>query len=98
MIRYKVMKDAFHSYQRNNIKMGPAEAVNITAILGDKGSEKFLTCENNFKGINVISVTYDPKELVMWAAFEYGSDKTFRSACCGVYVEIDMKRWFGQSS
>ena len=32
----------------------------MTAILGDKGSQKFLTCKNNYKGINVISVTYDP--------------------------------------
>lgn len=49
--------------------MGPTEAINMTAILGDKGSEKFLTCKNNFKGINVISVTYDPKELIMWTGF-----------------------------
>lgn len=73
--------------------MGPTEAVNITAILGDKGSEKFLTCQDNFKGINVISVTYDPQELIMWAAFEYGFEKTFRSACCGVYVEMNMRKW-----
>lgn len=74
--------------------MSATEALNMTAILGDKGSEKFLSCKNNYKGINVISVTYDPKELVMWAGFEYGFGSTFRSACCGVYVEIDMKKWW----
>ena len=31
----------------------------------------------------------------MWAGFEYGFNTTFRSACCGVYVEVDMKKWFG---
>ena len=30
----------------------------------------------------------------MWAGFEYGYKETFRSACCGVYVEMDMKKWF----
>lgn len=69
MIRYRVLKDGFNWYNHSEIKMGPTEAINMTAILGDKGSEKFLTCKNNFKGINVISVTYDPKELIMWAGF-----------------------------
>jgi len=33
----------------------------MTAILGDKGSEKFMTCKNNnYRGVNVISVAYDP--------------------------------------
>jgi len=31
----------------------------------------------------------------MWAAFEYGYKDTFRSACCGVYIKIDLKPWFG---
>lgn len=31
----------------------------------------------------------------MWAAWEYGSNDTFRSACCGVYVKIDLKPYFG---
>lgn len=97
MIRYRTLKDGFDWYQNNDVLMGPSEAVNITAILGDKGSEKFLTCKNNFKGINVISVAYDPQELIMWTAFEYGFNQTFRSACCGVYVEIDLKRWLGQN-
>jgi hypothetical protein len=37
---------------------------------------------------------FDPQELIVWAGFEYGGNKNFRSACCGVYAEIDMKRWF----
>lgn len=66
--------------------MGAFESVNLTAVLGDKGSEKFLTCEHNYQGINVISVTYQPSEMKMWAAFEYGFQDSFKSACCGVYV------------
>lgn len=67
----------------------------MTAILGDKGTEHFYTCQNNNQGENIISVVYMPKEFKMWAAFEYGTKQTFKSACCGVYVEIDLKRWFG---
>ena len=63
----------------------------MTAILGDKGSEKFMSCKNNFRGLNVISVTYQPQDLKMWAAFEYGYEDTFKSACCSVYLEMDMK-------
>jgi hypothetical protein len=46
----------------------------------------------------VISVMYHPKSLTMWAAFEYGFKETFRSGCCGVYVKIDMKKWFGNQN
>ncbi len=43
----------------------------------------------------MISVMFVPKELKMWAAFEHGHKDSFRSACCGVYVEISLKKWFG---
>lgn len=54
-----------------------------------------MVCPKQHIGINVISVMYSPNDLKMWAAFQYGKDDTFRSACCGVYVEIDMRSWFG---
>lgn len=38
--------------------MDQYDSVNMTAVLGDKGSQKFLSCKNNYNGINVISVTY----------------------------------------
>ena len=39
MKRYLFAYEAFTSYERNAIKIGVAEAINITAILGDKGQE-----------------------------------------------------------
>jgi hypothetical protein len=34
----------------------------------------------------------------MWAAFEYGFKETHRSACCGAYIEINLKEWFKGNS
>lgn len=44
MIRYRILKDGFNWYHDNQILMGAEESVNMTAVLGDKGSEKFLSC------------------------------------------------------
>jgi len=60
MIRYLILKDMFNYYSDQQTKITYQEAVNITAILGDKGSESFYSCQNNFKGLNIISVTYLP--------------------------------------
>ena len=34
----------------------------------------------------------------MYAAIEYGSGNTYRTACCGVYLDIDLEPWFGRAS
>jgi hypothetical protein len=46
----------------------------MTAILGDKGSDKFLSCHENYRGKNVISAMFDPQELIVWVGFEYGGN------------------------
>ena len=61
MIRYQLLSKGFKWYEDQGIQMGPEQSLNLTAVMGDKGSEKFLSCKNNFRGLNVISVTYDPK-------------------------------------
>lgn len=68
----------------------------MTAIPADKGNDRSPVCqsENVVKGINVISVMFSPVNLKMWAAFEYSYGKTFRPACCSVYIAFDMKYWF----
>ena len=73
MIRYFILKDLFNSYSANSTKITEQEALNVAAILGDKGTEKCYSCQDNFKGSNVLSVMYQPSKLKMWAAFEYGS-------------------------
>lgn len=93
MIRYFLLKDGFEWYEKNR-KITAADALNMTAILGNKGSQEFKVCPQKDIGTNVISVMYSPEDLKMWASFEYNFGKDFRPACCGVYLEIDMKLWF----
>lgn len=38
MIRYRILKDGFNWYKKEGIKMGEEQSLNLTAILGDKGS------------------------------------------------------------
>ncbi len=45
-------------------------------------------------GTNVLSVMYIPGEARMYVGFEYGSGKKYFTACCGVYVHVDMNKWF----
>ena len=45
-------------------------------------------------GINVLSVTYDPVERTVYAAFEDGTGESWVPAACMPYVKIDMKQWF----
>ena len=42
-------------------------------------------------GTNVISVLYIPNDVKMYLAFEYGTRDNYHTACCGVYVKMDMK-------
>lgn len=84
--RYFIQRDLFNNYNQSQTKITEVEAVNMTAILGAKQHRNYYSCAEGPKGGNVISVTYFPKDLKMWAAFEYGYKDSFRSACCGVYV------------
>jgi hypothetical protein len=34
----------------------------------------------------------------MYAAVEYGSGDSYRTACCGVYLNIDLTEWFKHKS
>lgn len=45
-------------------------------------------------GTNIISVMFVPGEQRMYAAIEYGSGNTYKTACCGVYLNIDLTHWF----
>ena len=38
MIRYRILKNGFNWYKDEGIKMGEEQSLNLTAILGDKGS------------------------------------------------------------
>lgn len=85
-------------YESRQVRITEVEAVNMTAIMGAKEKRNYYRCGEGARGSNVISVAYYPKDLMMWAAWEYGANETFRSACCGVYVKIDLKPYFGITS
>ncbi len=72
-----------NNYQSSQTKISSVEAINMTAIMGDKQHKNYFSCQDGPSGSNVISVTYYPKDLKMWAAFEYSYKDNFRSACCG---------------
>ncbi|XP_062518697.1 uncharacterized protein LOC134193864 [Corticium candelabrum] len=93
MQRYMFMHEAFTSYERNRIKIDVAEAINITAIVGDKGSHAY-ECMDNTDGTNVLSVTYDPNVETMYCAWESKSGSDWRPACCSTYVKLDMTKFF----
>jgi hypothetical protein len=93
--RYVLLHDSFISYQDTPID--ELQAVNITALVGDKGGstrDTFVTCDNAKNGINIISATYNPSTLIMYVAFENGMDDTHLPACCNYYVKFDMNKWF----
>lgn len=59
------LSDVVLAYQ-----IGPDQAVNITAIVGQKGQGHFYHCGDTHSGSNVLSVAFDPNELTMYAAWE----------------------------
>ena len=96
--RYLAVPEIFDSYERSNTKISHVQAINITAILGDKGKPYDLySCSGlPFEDAwNILSVTYDPTNRKMYAAWESGAgSETWMPAACSTYLEIDMRPWF----
>ena len=83
--------------------MGPADAVNVIALAGDKGGSdraSFTSCANASGGVNIVSAAFAPSAggagapHVMYLAYEDGTGATHRPACCNTYVKLDLSRWF----
>ena len=74
--------------------------MNITANVAHKGGKNLYKCPKPGKdnGTNIISVMFVPGEQKMYTGFEYGSEDSYRTACCGVYLKIDMTPWFSSHS
>lgn len=74
--------------------MSNEDALNVTAATAHKGSNDPYKCPGaGDNGTNVISVLYTPATLEMYVGFEYGVGKDYKTACCGVYVYVDMAKW-----
>ncbi len=62
--------------------------------MAHKGGADLYKCPLRDDGTNVLSVMYIPAESRAYVGFEYSSGSSYKTACCGVYVDIDFKEWF----
>ncbi len=46
---------------------------------------------------NILSVAYDPTELIAYTAWETGNKDTWRPAACNTYLALNLKPWFDGS-
>ena len=90
--RYYTENQVTKYYEDNNILMDFPQVLNITAIIAQKGRNVYQ-CQNTNSGSNVLSVSYYPKKLFAYAAWENGSGDSWRPACCNTYVGIDLNEW-----
>eukprot|EP00179_Madagascaria_erythrocladioides_P023331 CAMPEP_0198339062 /NCGR_PEP_ID=MMETSP1450-20131203/37699_1 /TAXON_ID=753684 ORGANISM="Madagascaria erythrocladiodes, Strain CCMP3234" /NCGR_SAMPLE_ID=MMETSP1450 /ASSEMBLY_ACC=CAM_ASM_001115 /LENGTH=539 /DNA_ID=CAMNT_0044043963 /DNA_START=64 /DNA_END=1683 /DNA_ORIENTATION=- len=95
-IRYRIVA----KYLRDRVApLDTTSAVNITSIIADKGGEHFFECRENNDGLNILSVTFafatdahsGNRAYVAWGR---GAGDTWRPACCGTYVQIDLDELF----
>jgi len=97
ILRYMVFPEMFDMYKSQQKAITYIEAVNITAVLGEKGDGHTYDCTPPLQGAsNILSVTYDPAELIAYASWEngHGTDN-WMPAACNTYLKIDLKSWFG---
>jgi len=91
--RYMQVYDGFKYYENAGIKMDIFDAINVTAIVADKGYHPYY-CANYPDGMNVISCTFHPSQNEMYIAWEDGTLNSWRPACCNIYVHFEMSRWW----
>lgn len=94
--RYNSIHDAFVQYEVDGVKIGPQEAVTVcatAAIKGDGTDENTCNPSLYLQGENILSVTYDPSERTIYAAFEDGAGSNWVPAACNGYIKIDLKEW-----
>ena len=92
-IRYMLLHDTFQYYAANFISIDILEAVNLTAVVGDKGGSEpsdFLSCLHAKEGSNIVSSMFYPAADMMYLAFENGAYETHSPACCNPYVQLNM--------
>lgn len=93
--RYLAFPEAFDSYAASKTPISFVEAVNITAILGSKGEDKYECAAPYTEGANVLSVAFEPASRLAYAAWEHGTgDADWRPAACSTYLKVDFRRWF----
>jgi hypothetical protein len=94
--RYLFIERAFKRYESIGQRVSDAEAINVTAIAGDKGHARqdVYKCSGTNAGTNVLSVTFVPKAQYLYVSWENGTKEAWRPAGCNVYIRLDLaKLW-----
>jgi hypothetical protein len=97
LYRYALFPQLLDQFE--NTPIDKEQAVNIVAIVGDKGEgEATFQCQGpgTYQDAqNIMSVAFQPNELTVYVAFENGdSDTNWSPAGCNTYVAIDLKEYF----
>jgi len=92
--RYMTFPDVLDNYHAKNILIGPAQAVNMTAIAADTGRYHLYDCDNPEDSGSVLSTTYDPVNLDIYVAWENGHEDSWTAAACNTYLKVSLKKFF----
>jgi hypothetical protein len=94
--RYELFPQLLDQYAGANQAISAVEAVNITAIVAGKGQDTVYSCTGPFdEGDNVLSVTYDPAALTVYAAWE-SNGGAWVTAACNTYLQVDLTSFFSE--
>jgi hypothetical protein len=93
--RYMMFPEIIDDYAAIDKLISLTEAVNMTALVGDKGQSQMYDCTPPYPdGSNILSVTFDLNNLAMYTAFENGHEDSWSPAACNTYVKFDMAQFF----
>merc|ERR1712000_371944 len=88
--RYNLFPLVLDGYNSASKIITPLEAVNITAIVGDKGQEQSFDCIAPYPhGENILSVTFHPIAKTAYVAWENSEGDSWVPAACNSYVKVD---------
>lgn len=93
--RYQLFPELFDEYAEAGTEITVEEAINITAIVADKGDDHLYDClPPHDEADNILSVTFDTENVVLYAAWENGSGDQYTPAACNTYLKFDVKIFF----
>lgn len=97
--RYELFPALFDEFQTEERAIMASDAINITAIVADKGDAHLYDCDGPYDDAdNVLSVMYDTENVYAYTAWEryVGPDSadTWTPAACNTYLKLDLGKWF----
>lgn len=101
--RYHLIADTIARLGAERHLLNTSDAVQLTALVGQKGPD-YTRCEAPFQGgSNVLSVAFDPAARTAYAAWEdgagVGSERgNWRPAACNAYLVLDFTTWFNATA